>query len=382
MLRPRVHTKALRRGAAIVELALVVPLLVSLLMFSVFLSDVIRARLKLQEASRYAAWEMSSYTLSDYATADHGKAFEVARQASVKEAAERYKDLDSLEPEGRFGTLLRAEPAQVSIRNQAVAGLDLSRVFPGGAGGTRPEEAAAVGKPLDFFLERFRFNTQGQVEVEVTSTLASHMLPRRYLQKEQHGFFDVDNWGGRDLSHLPVKSRYTLIANGWHLPDGGDALMKSKRAGVHDGGSPHGLSLQVGRMKFLGVGSYLDQVGLGRLDAVARFIFPDFAGTFVVSHNYVPGESARGCNKTRHGAPMGLNNLNTYPGLDDPAQRCFDTAPFRDTQEYDHSLYRKMFRARGGNFMGCKHAQADMPNLPDLDPRASLDKNAQRIPCE
>jgi hypothetical protein len=382
MLRPLVHTKAVRRGAATVELALVVPLLVSLLMFSVFLSDVIRARLKLQEASRYVAWEMSSYPLSDYATADHDKAFDAARAATVKEASERYKDLDSIEPQGRFGTLLRASPVQVRIQNQPVAGIDLSRVFPGGAGGTGPETAAAVGKPLGFFLERFHFNTRGQVEVEVSSTLASHMLPRRYLQKEQHGFFDVDNWGGRDLSHLPVRSRYTLIANGWHLSDGEDALMKSGRAGVHEDGSPHGLSVQVGRMKFLGVGNYLDRVGLDRLAPVARFLVPDFLGTFVVSHNYVPGESARGCNKTRHGAPMGLNNLATYPGLDDTAQRCFDTAPFRDTQEYDHSLYRKMFMARGGYFMGCKNAQADMPNMPDLDPRLSRDRNEQRIPCE
>ncbi len=382
MLRTRTQWKSVRRGAAIVELALVVPLLVSLLMFSVFLSEVIRARLKLQEASRYVAWEMTSYTLSDYATGEHDKAFGLAMKASVKEAAERYADLDSIEPEGHFGTMLRAAPVQVSMHNQSVAGIDLSRVFPDSAGGKGPEAAAAMGKTLGGLLGHFRFNTRGQVEVETTSILSSHVLPRRYLQKEQHGFFDVDNWGGRDLSRLPVKERYTLIANGWHLPDGGNALMKPKRAGVHDGGSRHGLHLQVDRMKFLGVGSYLDQVELDRLGAVAHFLLPDFLGPFVVSHNYVPGESGRGCNKSKHGAPMGLNNVSTYPGLDDPAQRCFDTAPFRDTQVYDHSLYRKMFMARGGNFMGCKNAQADMPHMPGLDPSISKDKNEQEIPCE
>lgn len=382
MIHSRPQRKSFRRGAATVELALVVPLLVSMLMFSVFLSEVIRARLKVQEASRYAAWEMTSYTLSDYATADHDRAFGLAMTAAVKEAAERYADLDSIEPEGRFGTMLRATPVQVRMRNQDVAGLDLSRVFPEGAGGKGPEAAAAMGKTLGGLFGHFRFNTRGQVEVETTSTLSSHVLPRRYLQKEQHGFFDVDNWGGRDLSNLPVKERYTLIANGWHLPDGGDALMKPKRAGVHVDGSRHGLHLQVDRMKFLGVGSYLDQVELDRLGAVARFLLPDFQGPFVVSHNYVPGESGRGCNKSKHGAPMGLNNVNAYPGLDDPAQRCFDTAPFRDTQAYDQSLYRKMFMARGGHFMGCKNAQADAPLLPGLDPSTSDDKNERKIPCE
>ncbi|MFY0521805.1 TadE/TadG family type IV pilus assembly protein [Archangium gephyra] len=382
MFHSRVQPKSVRRGAATVELALVVPLLVSLLMFSVFLSEVIRARLKLQEASRYVAWEMTSYPLSDYATANHDRAFDLAMKATVKEAAERYADLDSIEPEGRFGTMLRASPVQVSLRNQDVAGVDLSRVLPDSAGAKGPEAAAARGKTLGELLGHFRFNTRGQVEVETTSTLASYVLPRRYLQKEQHGFFDVDNWGGRDLSDLRVKERYTLIANGWHLPDGGDALMKPKRAGVHDDGSRHGLHLQVDRMKFLGVGSYLDQVELDRLGAVARFLLPDFQGPFVVSHNYVPGERGRGCNKSKHGAPMGLNNVNAYPGLDDPAQRCFDTAPFRDTQVYDQSLYRKMFMARGSNFMGCKNAQADAPHLPGLDPGAAHDQNERKIPCE
>jgi hypothetical protein len=382
MLRSPSHLRFVRRGATTVEFALVVPLLVSILMFSVFLTDIVRAKLKLQEASRYVAWEMSSYALSDYGQAHHDEAFQVAMRATQQEAAARFSDLDSIEPNGHFGTLLSAAPVQVSIQNQAVSGLDASRVFPGGDSIGGPEVGAAVGKSLDFFLERFHFNPQGQVEVEITSHLASTLLPQHFLQKERRGFFTVDAWGGRDLSHLPVRNRYTLIANGWHLPDGGDALMKPKRAGVHDGGSEHGLRVQVDRMKFLGVGNYLDKAGLERLAPVAHFIFPDFLGPFVVAHNYLPGEGSRGCNKPKHGAAPGLNNLKAYPGLDDPAQRCFDTAPFRDTQAYDGSLYRKMFMARGDHFMGCKHAQADMPNLPGLDPSASTDKNQQKVTCE
>lgn len=381
MLRPHTHRKPPPRGAAIVEFALVVPLLVSLLMFSIFLSEILRAKLKLQEASRYVAWEMTSYALSDYGNADHGKAFDIAMTASVKEATARYQDLDSIEPEGRFGTLLRAEPVQVVIQNQSVAGMDLSRAFEG-SGGTGAEAASAVGKTLDSFLEHFRFNTKGQVEVELRGGLTSLLLPRSYLQKEDQGFFTVDNWGGRNLSHMQVKNRFTLIANGWHLPDGGDAVVRSKQAGVHGGGSDHGLSRQVDRMKFLGAGNYLDPVDLGALSKVAHFALPDFPGPFVVAHNYKPGETARGCNKSKHGAPLGLNNLNSYPGLDDPAQRCFDTAPFRDTQSYDSSLYRKVFLARGENFMGCKNMQADMPSMPGADPSLRLDKNKQKVTCE
>ena len=371
-----------RRGAALLELAVVVPVLVSLLLFSLFLLDIVRARIKVREASRYVAWEMTRYALSDHGQGRHERAFDGARQAVVAEATERFADLDSLEPSGRFGFMLRAEPATVTIQNQTVDGFELTRVFPGGAGGLGPEAAAAAGQPLGFFLDRFHFNTRGQVSVEVGTTLASTLLPQNFLQKESGGFFSVDHWGGRDLSRLPVRSRYTLIADGWHLPEGGDAVMRARRAGMPPGGAPHGLRAQVARMTFLGVGDYFAQVGLERFGAVAHFLLPDFRGPFVVAHNYVPSESGRGCNKDAHGAAMGLNNLNTHPGLDDPAQRCFDTAPFRDTQTYDRSLYRKMFMARGPHFMGCKNAQADTPHLPGLDPSTSTDTSAGRVSCE
>ncbi|EPX59625.1 pilus biogenesis protein, TadE family [Cystobacter fuscus DSM 2262] len=382
MLRSRAHKKTVRRGAAIVEFALVVPLLVSILMFSMFLSDIIRAKLKMQEASRYTAWEMSSYTLSDYGSADHDKAFETAQKAAVDEATERYKDLDSLEPDGKFGFMLSAEPVQVKVENQTVAGIDLSRVFEGN-GGIGGEASSAVGKTLNFFLDHFKMNTKGQVQVEITSKLASLGLPRNYLQQEQKGFFDVDNWGGKDLSNLPVKNRYTLIATGWQLPDGANAVMAPKRAGVHSGGeSQHGMAAQVDRMTFLGVGNYADKVGLDALGSIANFVFPDFFGPFVVAHNYEPSAEGNECNKPGHGASVGLNNLNKYPGLDDDAQRCFDTAPFRDTQKYDDSLYRKVFMARGNSFMGCKNEQADMPNTPAPDPSVQKDKNKKKVSCE
>jgi hypothetical protein len=380
-MTPRARQQASRRGAATVELALVVPLLVSILMFSMYLSDIVRAKLKLQEASRYIAWEMTSYTLSDYATANHPRAFDTALRATRQEAEERYKDLDSLEPDVTFGFMLRSEPVEVDIQNQTVAGLDLSQVFLEGPEGAGEEVAGAVGKTLGSLLDSFRFNTQGQVRVEVSSRLTHRMMPRQYLQKEQGGFFAVDNWGGRDLSDMRVKNRFSLIANGWHLPDGADARVKPMRAGVHDGGSKHGLFLQVDRMKLPGVGNSLDKVGLEQLGQVAHFILPDFQGPFVVSHNYRPGD-AQGCNKDKHGAHPGLNNLASYPGLDDDEQRCFDTVPFRDTQAYDSSLYRSIFMARGEHFMGCKNPQADTPNMPHADPSTSTDKNRKKVTCE
>ena len=390
MLRNRLPQQKPRRGAATVEFALVVPVLVSIIMFSMFLTEIILAKFKLQEASRYVAWELTSYSLSDYAEGNHDNAFAAAQQAAVTDANERYSDLNSVEPAaGNFAVMLRADPVATTIANQTVAGVDASEIFPGG--GTGQEVAGAVGKTVNFFINHFKFNTKGQVQVEITSRLASLILPRRYLQRADGDFYDVDNWGGRDLSNLPVRNRYTLIANGWHLPDGGNALVMGKRAGVHTGGgTDHGMFLQVDRMKFLGVGNYLDQVGLDKLSEVANFVLPDFFGPFVAAHNYKPSESANDCNKPGHGAQEGLNNLDRKngPGLDqvekdnNDDQRCFDTAPFRDTHGYEQSLYRKIFMARGEYFMGCKNQMADMPNTPATDPSTAQDKNENKITCE
>jgi Flp pilus assembly protein TadG len=388
MLRNRLKTS--RRGAATVEFALVVPVLVSILMFSMFLTEIILAKFKLQEASRYVAWEMTSYTLSDFAEADHDKAFNVAMQAATAEATERYADLNSVEPNGgNYAVMLRPDPVSVNITNQTVAGIDMSWVMPGGSAGQ--EAVGAIGKGYNYFLNHFKFNTKGQVQVEVNSRLASMVLPRRYLQKDTGGFYNVDNWGGKDLSNLPVKNRFTLIANGWHLPDGGDAVVKDKRAGLHkEGDKEHGLYMQVDRMKFLGVTNYLNEVGFDSLSSITNFFLPDFMGTFVVAHNYTQGDAApsRECNTDKHTAHSGLNNLDKYPGLDqrpednDDLLRCFDTAPFRDTVTYESSLYAKIFEARGENFMGCKNAMADMPNTPGADPSTNKDKNTNKITCE
>ena len=383
MLRSRLLSRRARRGAAVVEFALVAPLIVSILFFSIYLTDIVRAKLKLQEASRYVAWEMTSYALSDYGSADHAKAFQTAEQAAVKEAAERYKDLDSLELNSRFGTLLSAKAPEVVVKNEEVAGVDLSAVT-GGSGST-----GAAGKPLNTVLGYFKFNTKGQVQVQLNGELSASLLPRNYLQKEQHGFYTVDNWGGRDLSHLPIKNQYTLIANGWHLPDGSDAVVTDRQSGVHTGGKTrHGMAVQVDHMKFLGIVDQVGGTGLGGVISALDFAVPAFMGTFVVSHNYTKDESKlHGCNKTKHSGPSGLHNLEPNPGLDEDSkvdleQRCFDTSPFRDTQEYDQSLYKRMFDARGDNFMGCKKAQADMPNTVGVPQGSHRDKNEQKITCE
>jgi hypothetical protein len=156
--------------------------------------------------------------------------------------------------------------------------------------------------------------------------------------------------------------------------DGADAVMANGRAGNHRGGADEsGLHRQVARMTLVGIRSALDRLpgvdaALGALGSSIEL--PAFTGTFVVSHNYVRqgdgkavdrGCYARGTDTTHNPAPSGLNNVGELAKLDWLHPRCFDTAPFRDVEQYDRSLYVQMFKARGSNFMGCPMAQADDP---------------------
>ncbi len=369
------------RGAATLELALSIPLLVVMLLFSIYLVDLLRARLHLQEATRYAAFELTSHVLSDYATGTHAGAFERAREVTQTDATARFRDLESVEdvPAGTLG--VGYGPLEVSVTNADAVFADVPLNKEGGGG----NPLAAIGGGARWMTERLGFDPSGKVTVRARMTAQNRILPARYLEGED-GFFTVSPTGGVDLRNVPLESRYTLVANPWNLPDGADSTAGPKRTGLRRTGGETGLRLQVSRMKFFGVGPFLGQLGnVAGLRSLIDFSLPDPDGTFVVSHNYATdpaidrGLGDRGCGGENHTAKLGLNNLATYPGLDDDALRCFDTAPFRDTHDYDESLYKQMFDARGPHFMGCKQAMADDPSRPG---NHSSDVNNQKVDCQ
>ena len=78
-----------------VEFAVVVPLLVLVFLFALWFYELVYTKLKLQEATRYAAWETTSYPQHDYLEGKTGGLrLQMATQVSV-EAMSRYSDLDS-----------------------------------------------------------------------------------------------------------------------------------------------------------------------------------------------------------------------------------------------------------------------------------------------
>ncbi|MCP3168598.1 TadE/TadG family type IV pilus assembly protein [Myxococcus qinghaiensis] len=384
--------KSFRRGAATVEFALSVPLLVMILMFSMYLTELVRAKLKLQEMAHYAVWEMTSYTLTDFAKGNHDAAFEDARQEAHTELLERFKDMDSVEPNGPAGSFIaRYSSVQGTITNKEIPFLESGML---GNPGSTGEGGSLGGGVLSMLnrgagavLDMWGFNNKGWVESEVTMNFDNVIIPRSYLDENSGpgGFFKSDTFGGQDLSSIPMRSKFSMYANGWHLPDGGDAVVRDRRAGNHRSGSdPHGLHVQVERMVFLGLTKALDGSVGGILNFLGSFL-PNFFGTFVVARNYGIDPQQKGnCNGLTGydgAASSGLHAMRDL--LDNDRPDCFDSAPFRDEMTYGDSNYIKVFLARGPHFMGCKRAMADDPSDPDATQEATnKDEQDNKIRCE
>ncbi|WP_425334809.1 TadE/TadG family type IV pilus assembly protein [Myxococcus stipitatus] len=390
-MRTRMSRKSFHRGGATVEFALSVPLLVMILMFSMYLTELVRAKLKLQEMARYAVWEMTSYALSDFAKGQHDAAFEDARKEAHEELIERYKDMDSVEPNNPAGSFIaRYANVQGTITNKEIPFLESGMLGSPGSSGEGGSFASGVfgllNRGAGSLLNSWGFNNKGWVESEVQMNFQNAILPRAYLDENSGpgGFFQTDVFGGHDLSNLQLRSRYSMYANGWHMPDGGDAIVRARRAGNHRSGSdPHGLYLQVKRMTFLGIPPD-GESGIGSVLGFLGNFLPNFLGTFVVSRNYgiSPAQKSK-CNGLEKYEELPSSGLHTMRSLlDHERPDCFDTAPFRDEMTYENSNYIKVFKARGEFFMGCKRAMADDPSDPDAQQEATnKDEQDNKIRC-
>jgi hypothetical protein len=357
------------RGSAVLELAIVLPLAVAILLYSLFFTELIRAKLRLLQATRFAAWELTAYPLSDFGRADHHRAFENASEKTLSETKERFAAVNSARDGA--GALVAGLDVDLRLRRSPPSGSDLPLGDRRGGGAWAASIFGALSGGLGAVLRSWKFNDAGLVSAETSMRLRNRLLPRI---------------SAGSLSNLPLKSRLTLMADAWTLHDGGDAMMRGRRAGWHRSGShPSGLYLQVSRMTFLGLRERLERVPIvGSMPGFLRGLAPAPTGTFVVSHNYGPnpgGQLNRGCNHLPgypRSAIGGLNNLSRFSQLDEPRPECFDTAPFRDQTRYQDSLYLRMFGGRGSWFMGCKNFGAD-------DPSTSADLNsadeAQKMDC-
>lgn len=382
---PVSHRRRHPRGSALTEFALVVPLFVTILFFSMYFTELLRVKFKVQEMSRFIAWEMSSYMLTDFAGGDHAGAFEHAAKELKTDVLERYKDLDSVEDDaGNENFIGRFSNLKIEIGEADASFIDDGNLSGAGKGALNLAKAG-----IGMITGAWGFNNGGRAVVDVSVDFTPKIFKAdRYMMRGEGGFYSVDQTGNRDLSSLTMKSHYTMVANGWHLPDGAPATLGEKRAGLHETGSDSGLYMQVNKMTFLGLKGLIDKTpGLKQVKSVLSYLpIPELLGTYVISLPYdAEANVERKCNNESPGL-MGENDFE-YPGIEEAPYpnnlRCFDTAPFRDTWAWNESLYAKAFKARGNHFMGCKNPMADDPTVEigDLPKSSQDDKNKAKTAC-
>jgi hypothetical protein len=282
-----------------------VPILVALIVFGMSFAGLAGSKLKLQEATRFLAWEVTSYPLAEAGAAGDG--FERARIQILSEAHRRFPELGVGEP--------WLGPTEWH-----------GRVTQRDAVGTLASYASRVG-----------LNPAGAVSSATHATVQPGKL------------------GPQFLGPVFLESSMELIGSDWHLPDGLDALMHRGRAGRRPGSlDNHGLYERV--KKALWLGQTPRNVSAGSL---SQFLpIPAQEDAYDESRNYQPSisqSSCRGWPGFPSQARNGQNDLSAHPTLDSDSESeaCFDTAPFRDTHEYSRSLYARMFQARGPYFLGC-----------------------------
>jgi Flp pilus assembly protein TadG len=392
-----------------VEFALTVPTLITMLLFSMYFVEFVRAKLKVQEASRFIAWEMTSFTLSDYgsdAANRNTTAFNTAKTEAINDAIARYRDLESVEDHVPGNLFVSYSNVAATMNDLPITatGSNISNTSSNLGGPIISAISNVLNGSVNAMFNRFEFNLNGKVEVEVTASISSQFLPKNFLN-DRRGLFNVDQWGGTSLQNKPSRNKFTLVASGWHLNDGSDALMTidrgrgGPRAGVHNGGSPHGIYKQVKRMHHLKVLQSLGIIpGLNRVMNTLAFLgIPNpFDSAFAVAHNYglvtnppsAPRQDVWDCRYYGgHTAKDGLENLEADSKLDYKRNRCYDTAPFRDQADYGTSgsrgsEYAQMFNARGPYFMGCMQAEADDPGSDTVASSVTVgDKNTRKIGC-
>ncbi|MCD6498089.1 MAG: pilus assembly protein [Deltaproteobacteria bacterium] len=365
-LRPR-----RRKGQAIVEFALVVPIMVTILLFAMYFYELNQVKLKVQEAARYAAWEMTAYPLHDYSKTSQGQYYTKARNSVLLDAMPRYLNLRSTDKlPGNSYVTIGWTPPIITMHDQMepkipsgrdLVGFDLNMVFNfvgfladvWSAMSFKHKNPVLVAmmagywsEQVKFFGGRFNrfnppsrwgFNTKGYPAVTVRLRFRNKFIPNKFMDGAGQLFSKRHVMAKR----FTLRERTALVADSWRLHYGDNV--------DNNAGKDTAYWKAVDRMAFVspairnGVRTLLviPIQTLTWLTAIATFGYAppptaDPMATTVVSHAYKNGNPASG--------QITLN--------EDKGSHAYDTAPDKEGSEY-----RKTFKDRGNNFMGCSEPE-------------------------
>lgn len=235
-----------RAGQALVEFAIVAPLMVTLLLFSIYFYEINHVRLKVQEMARFAAWEATGYPLHDYKERRQSGYFNRAKTAIAADALARFSNLKSTDRRSgtrylavgwndpRFQIRDEQEPRIPSGNNSIInlntifslvgylvdiySALSFRHLNPTLSAmmvGYWSEQIRFFGARYNRFNPpaRWGFNKRGYPHVTVSLRFQNLFIPRRYMDRVG-GWFSNKHYMAR---RFMFRERAALVADSWRM---------------------------------------------------------------------------------------------------------------------------------------------------------------------
>jgi len=355
--------KKQKKGAAIVEFAILTTVMVPLLLYVTFFSELLQFRLKLDEMTYFATWEMTSYNMSDYKNTPNSNAKSKfnAMKTEIKNATLRlYGNLDSADPNRSIGYIMitpdvnsftvEMEEAGRNGDNDAAASNNQdssSESTSGPLASFVNKMDGFIGRGINFVAGKlFGFNTDyigNTAQVSGSFSISSKMNTRT-MTKDTGGFTNNELLkeglaGGNATTITTVP--FTVWVDTWSLNDGRnvDNTKATRQCSTAGGGlssscdfMPYAKQVQrmsllgtpeTGFMKWIsrGVRIALKLVGSGGI-AFLRDIpligglfskFEDPVEARMVSINYYYNTDHQNGNYTQGSIPRGQTRFQTSP---------------------------------------------------------------------
>lgn len=347
-----------QKGQALTEMAVMIPVFVLLILFSFYFWEIIQTKLKLQEMTRYTAWEFTAYPLHDYQRDRQSDSmFSQVQDQIETEAMNRYDDLDSSTthstPTHKHSFMVTGwEIQRIKTRNNTppnvngdmwvelgfniilsleswIESLIRKGQFPNQY--TSAMELYAI-RNASSMPHRWGFNTNSYAEVTITASVYNQYLPSHYMESGEAGWFSNVFL---KYNKLRLQDHAELIVDSWRLNDGAD---------VKHGETENGFYRQVKRIYLINDNASIPATTLMKLARTLTSAagwepnLPDAQTPVVVSINHQhEGQSIT----------SGRIMLQVDRGRSE-----FDTAPLSIKGTTTTPYYDTLIE-RGDYFMGC-----------------------------
>ena len=196
----RTQQRRTQRGSALVEGAIIIPVLVLLMYWSAAITDVMVLKIKGEEAARFALWEMTVFRNPGQISTDVR-----ARFADLRSPASENKSFTGLMLYPQSKNVIWSAQVNDHVRQVSIGGTWQVPKGPPGLGRFIGIILSFLSRNVDAAMRRQQYNVFGYAEATATLNRASH------IGSQILGGGDLlGNKGGNDLDHPASMANFTF----------------------------------------------------------------------------------------------------------------------------------------------------------------------------